>query len=118
MDEFKKLSKVLLIERYDLQNVAQIFFDVNFNKFTEQLNEQEKTNITNKKQNLFLTMDKVSLNGIEYKDDFDFRTKFRKKFGITEKDIDDQELDKIIKANKKDENKIIQKVLKKINYIK
>ena len=118
MDEFKKLSKVLLIERYDLQNVAQIFFDVNFNKFTEQLNEQEKTNIINKKQNLFLTMDKVSLNGIEYKDDLDFRKKFRTKFGITEKDINDQELDQVIKKNNKDENKIIQKVLKKINYIK
>ena len=114
MDEFKKLSKVLLIERYDLQKATQTFFDVNFNKFTEQLNEQEKTNITNKKQNLFFAMDKVSLNGIEYKDDFDFRTKFRKKFGITEKDIDDQELDKIIKSSNKDENKIIQKVLKKI----
>ena len=63
-------------------------------------------------------MDKVSLNGIEYKDDFDFRIKFRKKFGITEKDIDDQELDKIIKSSNKDENKIIQKVLKKIKYIK
>ena len=63
-------------------------------------------------------IDNVSLNGIEYKDDLDFRKKFRNKFGITEKDIDDQELDKIIKANKKDENKIIQKVLKKINYIK
>jgi len=118
MDEFKKLSKVLLIERYDLQKATQRFFDVNFNKFTEQLNEQEKTNITNKKQNLFLTMDKVSLNGIEYKDDLDFRKKFRIKFGITEKDINDQELDKFIKSSNKDENKIIQKVLKKINYIK
>lgn len=118
MDEFKKLSKVLLIERCDLQKATQAFFDVNFNKFTEQLNEQEKTNITNKKQNLFLTMDKVSLNGIEYKDDLDFRKKFRTKFGITEKDINDQELDQVIKKNNKDENKIIQKVLKKINYIK
>ena len=118
MDEFKKLSKVLLIERWDLQKATQIFFDVNFNKFTEQLNEQEKTNITNKKQNLFLMMDKVSLNGIEYKDDLNFRKKFRIKFGITEKDINDQELDQVIKKNNKDENKIIQKVLKKINYIK
>ena len=118
MDEFKKLSKVLLIERWDLQKATQIFFDVNFNKFTEQLNEQEKTNISNKKLNLFLTMDKVSLNGIEYKDDLDFRKKFRTKFGITEKDINDQELDQVIKKNNKDENKIIQKVLKKINYIK
>ena len=118
MDEFKKLSKVLLIERWDLQKATQIFFDVNFNKFTEQLNEQEKTNISNKKQNLFFAMDKVSLNGIEYKDDLDFRKKFRTKFGITEKDINDQELDQVIKKNNKDENKIIQKVLKKINYIK
>ena len=118
MDEFKKLSKVLLIERCDLQKATQTFFDVNFNKFTEQLNEQEKANISNKKQNLFFAMDKVSLNGIEYKDDLDFRKKFRVKFGITEKDINDQELDQVIKKNNKDENKIIQKVLKKINYIK
>ena len=118
IDDFKKLSKALLIEGYDLQGTAQKFYDFSINKFTGQLDEQNLTNISNKKKNLLIMMDNVSLNGIEYKDDLDFRKKFRNKFGITEKDIDDQELDKIIKANKKDENKIIQKVLKKINYIK
>ncbi len=102
IDDFKKLSKALLIEGYDLQGTAQKFYDFSINKFTGQLDEQNLTNISNKKKNLLIMMDNVSLNGIEYKDDLEFRKKFRNKFGITEKNIDDQELDKIIKANKKD----------------
>ena len=114
---FKKLSKVLLIEGYDLQETTQKFIDQNVNNH-EQLDDKDKTNISNKKQNLFFMMDNVSLKGIEYKDDLDFRIQFRKKFGITENDMNDKELEKLIKKHNKDDDKIIQKVLKKLNYIK
>ena len=49
INNFKKLSKVLLIEGYDIHKTAQKFYDIYINKFPEQLDEQARTNISNKK---------------------------------------------------------------------
>ena len=48
----------------------------------------------------------------------EFNFYFRKKYGITEKDINDKKLEKFITKNEFDEKEILIEVLKYLKYIK
>ena len=48
----------------------------------------------------------------------EFNFYFRKKYGITEKDINDKKLEKFINKNEFDEKEILIEVLKYLKYIK
>ena len=117
-NELKKLSKVLIIEGLDPLKEGQNLFDQNINNYIDGMDEFQKSFYIEKKENIFYILENVSLNGITHKDAIDFRIKFREKYGITENDINNKNLDNLIKAQTKDENKIIRIILEKLNYIK
>ena len=117
-NELKKLSKVLIIEGLDPLQVGQNLIDQNVNNYIDGMDEFQKSFFIEKKENIFYILENVSLKGITHKDAIDFRIKFREKYGITENDINNKNLDNLIKAQTKDENKIILIILEKLNYIK
>ena len=117
-NELKKLSKVLIIEGLDPLKEGQNLFDQNINNYIDGMDEFQKSFFIEKKENIFYILENVSLKGITHKDAIDFRIKFREKYGITENDINNKNLDNLIKARTKDENKIILIILEKLNYIK
>lgn len=117
-NELKKLSKVLIIEGLDPLKEGQNLFDQNINNYIDGFDEFQKSFFIEKKENIFYILENVSLKGITHKDAIDFRIKFREKYGITENDINNKNLDNLIKAQTKDENKIILIILEKLNYIK
>ena len=117
-NELKKLSKVLIIEGLDPLKEGQNLFDQNINNYIDGFDELQKSFYIEKKENIFYILENVSLKGITHKDAIDFRIKFREKYGITENDINNKNLDNLIKAQTKDENKIILIILEKLNYIK
>ena len=117
-NELKKLSKVLIIEGLDPLKEGQNLFDQNINNYIDGFDELQKSFYIEKKENIFNIVENVSLKGITHKDAIDFRIKFREKYGITENDINNKNLDNLIKAQTKDENKIILIILEKLNYIK
>ena len=85
----------------------------NINKNNNNLNI-----ITLKKINIFPIIEKVSINKIDTKDINEYKEKFREKYGISIKDIDDKKLEKEIKNNKFDEKKIIEIILRKLKLLK
>lgn len=116
-NDLKKFSKVLIIEGLDPIKEGQNLFDQNVNKYVVDMNECQKSLILEKKENIFNILKDVSLNKISDKNEVDFRMKFREKYGISYTEINDKDLDNLIKKHKKDEDKIIGTILEQLNYI-
>ena len=116
-NDLKKFTKVLIIEGLDPIKEGQNLFDQNVNKYVVDMNECQKSLILEKKENIFNILKDVSLNKISEKNEVDFRMKFREKYGISYTEINDKDLDNLIKKHKKDEDKIIGTILERLNYI-
>ena len=69
-----------------------------------------------KKLNIINEINNISKEIITANDD-EFKKQFIDKYGITEKDIKDKKLDKYIKKYNRNENQIIEEILKKLKYI-
>ena len=69
-----------------------------------------------KKLNIINEINNISKEIIAANDD-EFKKQFIDKYGITEKDIKDKKLDKYIKKYNRNENQIIEEILKKLKYI-
>ena len=116
-NDLKKFSKVLIIEGLDPIKEGQNLFDQNVNKYVVDMNECQKSLILEKKENTFNILKNISLNKISDKNEVDFRMKFREKYGISYTEINDKDLDNLIKKHKKDEDEIIGTILEQLNYI-
>jgi len=116
-NDLKKFSKVLIIEGLDPIKEGQNLFDQYVNNYVVDMNECQKSLILEKKENIFNILKDVSLNKISEKNEVDFRMKFREKYGISYTEINDKDLDNLIKKHKKDEDKIIGTILEQLNYI-
>ena len=122
MNSLKKLFTVLIISNNNpMQNISE-FLKNNFNNFQNELDENNRTILANKKGQLYNCIETLSFNivqakncGKEYIDEF--IKQFRDKYGITEKDYDDKKLKEQIKKGKK-EIDILTIILKHIKYLK
>ena len=122
MNSLKKLFTVLIISNNNpMQNISE-FLKNNFNNFQNELDENNRTILANKKGQLYSCIETLSFNivqakngGKEYVDEF--IKQFRDKYGITEKDYDDKKLKEQIKKGKK-EIDILTIILKHIKYLK
>jgi hypothetical protein len=112
--DLKKITKALLIQSVDpLENGEKIF-----KSFTNniKINDDNLEYIALKKLNIINEINNISKEIITANDD-EFKKQFIDKYGITEKDIKDKKLDKYIKKYNRNENQIIEEILKKLKYI-
>ena len=123
MNSLKKLFTVLIISNNNkpLENISE-FLKNNFNNFQNELDENNRTILANKKGQLYSCIETLSFNIIQAKNgekEFvdEFINQFRDKYGITEKDYDDKKLKEQIKKGKK-EIDILTIILKHIKYLK
>jgi len=120
----KKISLALIIKGKDLPSLLGEFLDQTLNNNFNQLDENRKGLIGNKKSDVYLCLDElgdIKLNKIDKKNNEEineFIGDLRNKFGISEEDINYDDLNKEIKNNKYDKKKIIESILKKIKLIR
>ena len=111
------MSKSLLIQGKDPLTIVDDFFKKLL------VNKEQKVdivkNIVNKKVIIMTEIEKIlnKFTNIIKSDDKEFRIKFRKKYGITEKDINDKKLDKLIQKHEGKEKRIIKELLMNLKYI-
>lgn len=115
--DLRKIAKSLLIQGKDPLLIGEEFFKKLL--INKEQNADIIHNMANKK---LIIMNKIDIILIEFKnkikkDDKEFRIKFREKYGITEKDISDKKLDKLIKKHEGKEKLIITELLLNLNYI-
>ena len=116
IDYLKKISSAIIIKGGGPLEMVSEFFAKNFNN---ELDEKTKENITNKKLEIFLGLQELSLlKKIKSKDINDYIRQFREKYGVTEKDFTDKDLKILISKFNYDDKNIIIEVLKKLKYIK
>jgi len=129
LNELKKISLALIIKEKDLSLILGEFLDQNLNNNFQELDENLKEVIGNKKADVFLCIDDLGdiklknylLKKIDKKniDEInEFIGMLRNNFGISEEDINNDDLNKEIKNNKYDKKKIIESILKKIKLMK
>ena len=115
--DLRKISKALLILGKD----PLIIGDDLFKKLlvNKEQNVDINKNIVIKKVIIISEIEKIlnEFKNIIKSDDKEFRIKFRKKYGITEKDINDKKLDKLIQKHEGKEKQIIKKLLMNLKYI-
>ena len=115
--DLKKLFKALIIQGKDPLVLGDDFFKKLL--VNKEQNADIFKNIINKKLIIFNKIEKILIefkNKIK-KDDKEFRIKFREKYGITEKDISDKKLDKLIQKYEGKEKLIIAELLLNLKYI-
>jgi hypothetical protein len=123
-NDLKKISLALIIKGKDLPSLLGEFLDQTLNNNFNQLDENRKGLIGNKKSDVYLCLDElgdIKLNKIDKKNNEEineFIGDLRNKFGISEEDINYDDLNKEIKNNKYDKKKIIESILKKIKLIR
>ena len=115
--DLRKIAKALIILGKDPLLIGEEFFKKLF--VNKEQNADIIHNIANKK---LIIMNKIDIILIEFKnkikkDDKKFRIKFREKYGITEKDISDKNLDKLIQKHEGKEKLIITELLLNLKYI-
>ena len=106
--DLRKIAKALIILGKDPLLIGEEFFKKLF--VNKEQNADIIHNIANKK---LIIMNKINILLNEFKnkikkDDKKFRIKFREKYGITEKDISDKNLDKLIQKHEGKEKLIIK----------
>ena len=107
--DLKKITKALLIQSVDPLENGEKFFNIKINDDNLEYIALKKLNIINEINNI--------LKEIIAANDDEFKKQFIDKYGITEKDIKDKKLDKYIKKYNRNENQIIEEILKKLKYI-
>ena len=107
--DLKKITKALLIQSVDPLENGEKFFNIKINDDNLEYIALKKLNIINDINNI--------LKEIIAANDDEFKKQFIDKYGITEKDIKDKKLDKYIKKYNRNENQIIEEILKKLKYI-
>ena len=107
--DLKKITKALLIQSVDPLENGEKFFNI-------KINDDNLEYIALKKLNIINEINNISKEIIAANDD-EFKKQFIDKYGITEKDIKDKKLDKYIKKYNRNENQIIEEILKKLKYI-
>ena len=116
--ELKKIGSALLItKKISPLMAAKNFLDQNI------LNNNEisgivKMNIDLKKGNIFSEMDDILLRKLDMKFENEYIKEFKEKYGILEEEISDNIIKQEIIAQDYNERLIIEKILKKLNYIK
>ena len=106
--DLRKIAKAIIILGKDPLLIGEEFFKKLL--VNKEQNADIIHNITNKKLIIFNKIEKILIefkNKIK-KDDKEFRIKFREKYGITEKDISDKKLDKLIQKYEGKEKLIIK----------
>ena len=115
--DLRKIAKAIIILGKDPLLIGEEFFKKLL--VNKEQNADIIHNITNKKLIIFNKIEKILIefkNKIK-KDDKEFRIKFREKYGITEKDISDKKLDKLIQKYEGKEKLIITELLLNLKYI-
>ena len=116
--ELKKIGSALLItKKISPLMAAKNFLDQNI------LNNNEisgivKMNIDLKKGNIFSELDDILLRKLDMKFEDEYIKKKKKKYGILEEEISDNIIKQEIIDQDYNERLIIEKILKKLNYIK
>jgi hypothetical protein len=124
MNELKKISLAFIIQGKDVSNIFSEYLGNTLNNNFNQLDEQRKVLIGNKKSEVYFCLEElgeIKLNKIDKKNNDEineFIGELRNKYGISEDDINNDDLNKEIKSNKYDKKKIIESILKKIKLIK
>ena len=89
-----------------------------------QLDENRSGLVGNKKSDVYLCLEdlgEINLNKLDKKNNDEIKEfigLLRNKYGISEEDINNDDLNKELKNNKYDKKKIIESILKKIKLIK
>ena len=115
--DLRKIAKSLLIQGKDPLLIGEEFFKKLL--INKEQNADIIHNMANKKLIIMSEIEKI-LNEFKNKikkDDKEFRVKFREKYGITEKDISDKKLDKLIQKYEGKEKLIIAELLLNLKYI-
>ena len=116
--ELKKIGSALLItKKISPLMAAKNFLDQNI------LNNNEisgivKMNIDLKKGNIFSELDDILLRKLDMKFEDEYIKEFKEKYGILEEEISDNIIKQEIIDQDYNEKLIIEKILKKLNYIK
>ena len=116
--ELKKIGSALLItKKISPLMAAKNFLDQNI------LNNNEisgivKMNIDLKKGNIFSEMDDILLRKLDMKFEDEYIKEFKENYGILEEEISDNIIKQEIIDQDYNERLIIEKILKKLNYIK
>ena len=121
LSELKKLSAVLLINDIKPLQLEELYFKDKVNNRLNNFDENSIKMITMKKFNIVSKIKDIEdfeIKQIETNNIKEFNFYFRKKYGITEKDINDKKLEKFINKNEFDEKEILIEVLKYLKYIK
>jgi len=124
MNELKKISLAFIIQGKDVSNIFGEYLENTLNNNFNQLDEQRKVLIGHKKSEVYFCLEELGeiiLNKIDKKNNDEinaFIGELRNKYGISEEDISNDDLNKEIKSNKYDKKKIIESILKKIKLIK
>ena len=107
----------MLIKNLGATEKYSEFIEQNINNI-EEFNDEQKLNINNKKAEIFMIIENVRIiTKLETKNYNIFMTEFRKKYGITEEDINTTELIKTIAKHNFGELNILIEILKKLNYL-
>ena len=123
-NDLKKISLALLIKGKDLTLLFGEFLEQNLNNSFYQLDENRRGLVGNKKSDVYLCLEdsgEIKLNKIDKKNNDEIKEfigLLRNKYGISEEDINNDDLNKELKNNKYDKKKIIESILKKIKLIK
>ena len=116
-NEFKKISKALIIKGKSPYKIVSQFLENNINNYANELSEDKFNNIALKKQEIYDELETKLIKEIDTKDEDQFIKEFREKYGITKKDFSDKDLKNEIKHSNCNEHKIIKVIFKRLNYL-
>ena len=117
INQLKKISAALLIKKKNpLELVAQFFIN---NYISNELDQNKKENINKKKGQILIALKDISLKKIEKNQEEEYVKEFRDRYGITEKDLPDKNLKKLIAKykNEEEQTNILKEILKKLKYL-
>jgi len=115
--DLKKISKALIIQGKDPLLIKEDFFQKLLNNKKKKGDSIQNMEIKDKIIKEAINKILKGFENIIKSDDKEFRIKFREKYGITEKNMSDKKLNKLIEKHKGNEDLIIKELLINLNYI-
>ena len=121
LNDLKKISTTLIIKDKNPAKILVLFLNENNNiDNNDENNKEQETFINNKKQEIFIIIGEthsfLMIKDIDKNKINEFIKELREKCGITEEDINNEDLEKEIKKNKYDRKNAIESILLKIKY--
>ena len=117
--DLKKLGATLLIKhKIHPENVSKTFIDKNLKFKEKEMNQFDEINFRMKKGTILSEMSDVSMRKISTSDEDEFIEEFKEKYGILDEEISNEELKKEMIKNNYEEEKVIEVILKKLQYLK